>query len=310
MKKFIIYLSFLSLSFILILNYFMINSIKSVTGTTIKNTSYTNHITVSGEFISTDSENIMFSYPIYIKEVFVTANSNVTKNQALFSIDKEKMINMLEMYDTTGESEYSIQEINLLQEIVYASKDGIVGSLFYEEDDLVMPNSTILTISKHSDIMAKFTVNQSDFGKISIGDKVYITSIAFSDIKYEGEISDETAVIYEEVNALGSKVMIDIFADVYNLDNKSADGLQITARIESENIENINILEYEYINQDENGEFVYIIDNGNAKKAYIISGVETEIGQEILNDFPKDTIFIKGDIKEFDKVVLSNATKD
>ncbi len=306
MKKFIIYLSFLSLVFILSVNTLQINRIKEVTGTQLQNVDYKSYINVSGEFISTDSETIMFSYPIYIDEIFIKSNSSVMKNQALFSIDKDKMIDMLEQYGSMQNEEYDINEINLLPSIVYAGKDGVVGSFFYKENDLVMADTAILTISAYDDLLAKFTVSQTDFGKISVGDKVYINSIAFSDIEYRGEISDETAIIYEEVTALGSKVMIDVFADVYNLDNKSCEGLQVIAKIENENIRNINILEYEYINQDENGEFVYILKNGMAVKEYIISGIETENGLEILNNFPENTIFIKGEISEFDKVVLVN----
>ncbi len=306
MKKLYSYLCLISLGFILVLNIYHMNNIKKVNGTNLKNIDYTNYLNVTGEFINADSEEIMFSYPIYIKEVFVKENSNVLKNQALFSIDKEKMQEMLSEYNYTNTPENLANEISVLPETVYSNSEGYITGLNIENDKLMMANTKLLSISKTNNMLAKFTVSQSDFGKISVGDKVYITSLAFKDKVYEGEINSETAIIYEEVSALGSNVSIDIFADIYNIDEKIADGLQLTARIEETSSVNINILEYEYINQDENGEFVYILKDGIAKKEYIISGIETQEGIEILNDFNVNTIFINGDIQEFDRVVIVN----
>ncbi len=304
MKKITIYLSCLSLIFIFSFTIFSINDIKKVYGTKLETTNYTNFINVTGEFTSTDSEEIIFSHPIYVKEVFIDINSDIKLNQPLFSIDKEKMLEMAQDYNYMQSDTDLNDEINLLSDIIYSNSDGYISSINIKNGDIIMANTQVLKISAYDDLIAKFTVSQSDFGKISVGDIAYINSLAFSDIDYIGKISDKTAIVYEEVSVLGSKVLVDIFADISNLDNKAAEGLQLTAKIESDNLNNINILSYDYINQDENGEFVFILKDGVAYKEYIITGVETESGQEILNDFSSDTIFIKGDIKEFDKVVL------
>ena len=300
-------------------SYLNIKDIKYAQGSHIQNKTYTDYINVSGEFENTDTENIKLSYPVCIKELYVKENSVVNKGQCLFSIDKKKMISFLnkefsdedlkriDMKDISGFSNqsFSNETIYNLPDNIYASDDGIISELNIYNGCITPANKTLLTISKSDEVMAKFTVSQLDFGKIGVGDKVDITPVAFSNVTYNGNISPSSAIIKQQLTALGSKVMIDIFADIKNIDSRVCDGLQINGKIIKQENLNIKALEHKYIYQDEKSQYVYTLDNGKANKEYIETGIETQDYIQVLSDFPEGTIFLSGNIDDNDRIILS-----
>ena len=95
MKKIILCISALTLSIVLTLSGVNLSDIKTVSASRLQKITYTPQINVSGELVSTDNIDISMSYPLYIKDVYVKENSYVNIGQALFSIDKEKMMEII-----------------------------------------------------------------------------------------------------------------------------------------------------------------------------------------------------------------------
>ncbi len=295
---------------------FQLNKIDVVAATKIQKTEYNEYITTSGEFESSEATEIILSYPICIKEVFVKENRFVNQGQALFSMDIERMksiaagnidSDLLQMISTQENviNDDNLKFISNVPEIVYASDNGVVSQLNIYPGAVMLQNSPILTISHSGDIVARFTLTQQDYGKISVGDRVEIIPVAYSNVEYKGNISDKTAVITKRNTAFGNKVTVEVFADINNRDSKISEGLQINGKIKSGETQYINALDYSYINRDEAGEYVYILKNGLPEKAYVKTGVETENFIEILTSFPENTIFLKGHIKEGNRVIIS-----
>ena len=97
-----------------------------------------------------------------------------------------------------------------------------------------------------------------------------------------------------------------MYADITNIDSVVSDGLQINGIIYTDTSSQIKTLDFTYINQDEDGQYVYILDNGKALKEYVETGIETNTETQILTYFNPGTIFIKGDIEEGDRIILIN----
>ena len=91
----------------------------------------------------------------------------------------------------------------------------------------------------------------------------------------------------------GSKNVVDIFAEIDGCDDYITGGLQFTGVVVSPEKNSIYTLPYEYINQDDNGEYVNIYTNNQISKQYIETGIETEEYVEIKTQLPLNTIFIK-----------------
>lgn len=318
MKKYIYLALIIGFLYITYINT-NIAGIKTVKATLLKTMEYAEYLNVSGEFENIDKTYIMLSYPVYIKDVFVKENSFINKGQAIFSIDKEKMAEVLagktdsnllqqiEYNDLSQLADLKSSSVDIINipDIIYASSDGIVTQINICPGSVVMANQQ-LAVLRHSDnIMAKFTLSQLDYGKINIGDNVDIVPIAFQNSHYKGIISPQNAVVKKQNTAVGSKVVVDVFASISQPDKKVSDGLQINGTIQRGDKKTIKTLDYSFINQDDNGQYVFVLDNGFAKKVYIDTGIETENCTEVKTEFTEDTVFIMNDsLKHGDRVIL------
>lgn len=320
MKKFSVIFSALLMILILLSVIKSASDIKIVTGSKINRTVYSPVINVTGEFVNTEKNYILFSLPLCIKDVYVKENSYVNKGQALFSIDKKKMTDILtgempldlsSLLDSvdinrlkTIKTNFDSDNIINLPDTVYASEKGIVSSLNITAGGFTLPNQRLIEITCTDDIRAKFTLSQADYGKIEIGDTVTIKPIAFSGVSYNGIITDDNAVIKKQNSVVGSKTVVEVFASVLQPDAIIADGLQLTGTVNCGPDTELSVLDYKYINQDENGEYVFVFNNGFAEKVYIETGVETTDYAQVLTCFDDDTIFLCGDIGAQDRVIV------
>lgn len=306
---------------LVVVNY-SLSGIKFAQGCVGVQMEYVPTVNTSGEFTSQGKTDIILSYPVYVDEVFVTENRTVSKGQALFSIDKEKMIELMgadkqeqsealsgfsyeEITSASAVTDYSRSGLYALPDIVYSPDDGYISRLNIYDGCIMLSGKPLLSVSKTDDIVAKFTLSQMDYGKISVGDKVNITSVAFDDAEYIGKISGQSAVVRKQTTAMGSKVVVDVFATLDNPDSRVSSGFQVNARIESGRPMSIFAVEYKYIHQDDKGEYVLVLNNGTASKVYITTGVEAQDYTQIIGDFDEDTVFLYGDIQEGDRVILS-----
>ncbi len=295
-----------------------INDIQTVSYTNIVKIPHCEFINAGGEFESTAQTSVVLSYPVCIKDVYVQPNRYVNRGQALFSLDLDKMsrvaagnidreiLNSVDYKDLSGlkSAEKNI-DLSRIQETVYAPEAGFITEMNIYPGAVALQNKHLIKISHTDEIIARFSLTQKDYGKVKIGDKVEINSVAFSDNSYYGKISDKNAVVRKQTSAAGNKVVVDVFAHIENPDKNISAGLQINGKIQSGEEKTIKAIDYTFINQDDKGEFVYILYRGTAKKVYIETGTETENHTELLTPFRMDTVFLSGNIKEGSRVILS-----
>ena len=320
MKKIISYVSVTAVLAMFLWINVNLSDIKTVTAGVVEKREYVQQLNVCGEFRAKDKIEISMSYPLFIKEVYVSENSYVNIGQALFSIDKEMMMKIINGEAQVDLSVFSsnpqmlkylsngqgVVSVDTLPEIVYATTNGTITGVNIAAGTLSMPDTPLLTIGRSDQVVAKFSLSQHDYGKISVGDSVKITPIAFSNTKYNGIITNDNAVIKKISTLNGNNVVVDVFAHITNADAKVADGLQINGVVDIGQPKTINVIDYTFINQDEKGQYVLIFDKGKARKIYVETGLETQSFTEIITCFDENTVFVKGDIKEGDRIILGS----
>lgn len=298
-----------------------LGNIKFVQASKMQQINHISTVNVTGEFKNSDETYIRLSAPVCIKDVFVKENSYVNRGQALFSIDKAKMVSLLtggitdELLSSVTDTDltrlksrynsFTENSIFNLPDTVYAGENGIISRITVFPGGIALPNQDLMVINHTDDIVAKFTLSQLDYGKIAIGDKVEINPLAFSNVTYTGTITDDNAVIKKQGSLTGNKTVIDVFAKIENADKKVAAGLQINGVIYCGQEQTINALEYNYIYQDNKTQYVYVLENGRAVRKDIETGTETNEYTQVLTQFSDNTIFLCGDITDGDRVIIS-----
>jgi len=175
---------------------------------------------------------------------------------------------------------------------IYASGSGVVKNLTIAEGSVVLSDEQICIIESDDDMLVKLTINQEDYSRVAVGDKVSFSPDIAPERIYTATLNKKTAQIRKEKTLTGNKTVVDVFADIDTIDDYIISGLEISGTI-IKPFREILTLPYEYIGQDENGEYVKILINGSTVKKYVETGTEMEGSVEILTDFDKKTLFIK-----------------
>lgn len=302
MKKFCLLSVILIIIFAAVPFFYSVN-VNTQTATQFIYTYATDSLEVRGVVEPSEYSVISLSYPIYVKECFVSENSLVNKGQLMFTLDIDKMKEALESYGAS--SGFNKNDISAIQEKVYATQTGTVKELAAYEGALIMAEENLCIIQTSQSPMLKITINQEDYQKISVGDSLEFNTVISPQKTYYGTIIDKTAVIRKEASLSGSKTVIDIYAQINNPDEYITQGVEFTGKIVKENDTLVKTLPYEYINQDENGEYVTTFSSGKVNKIYIETGKEFEETVEILTEFDNNTVFLENNSSLNGSVLLN-----
>jgi len=308
MRRIWAYNCLLIITLILALPFFTLKNIEIVEATYLTETEYYPAVEVNGTIENGKTIPVSLSYPVFIKEQFVFENDFVNKGQLLFTLDTEKMKSVVKANDLPVYSEaYSSLDKSVFMNIsdkIYASESGYITQIAANEGSVVLSDENLCVINTEDDLMLKITINQEDYSKISVGDRLEFSPLIMPLSVYCGQICNKPATIRKQSGLTGSKTVVDIYATIDNVDEKLVDGLQFSGKVYKNNQNTIMILPYEYINQDDDGEYLNIYSANDVQKVYVETGIENKEYIEILTPFEKDTIFLKNDYKGKNKIMI------
>ena len=296
MRRIWAYNCLLIMTFILAVPFFTLKNIEIVEATYLAETEYYPTVEVNGTIESGKAIPVSLSYPVFIKEQFVFENDFVNKGQLLFTLDTEKMKSVVKANDLPAYSEaYSSLDKSVFMSIsdkIYASESGYITQIAANEGSVVLSDENLCVINTEDDLMLKITINQEDYSKIYVGDRLEFSPLIMPLSVYGGQICNKPATIRKQSGLTGSKTVVDIYATIDNVDEKLVDGLQFSGKVYKNNQNTIMILPYEYINQDDDGEYLNIYSANGVQKVYVETGIENKEYIEILTPFEKDTVFL------------------
>lgn len=272
-------------------------NIKSTDAIQLEKTNYQQTINVSGTVDTENKTEIKLSYPIIIDKCYINNNDYVNKGQLLFTLDIEKMksyvkSNDLTQYFQTNNSFIKADIFDISKEI-FATSSGTISELSAFSGDIVLSEEILCVINKDDSLILKITINQDDYQNINVGDTVTFSPTITPGKKYQATICDTPASIRKESSISGTKTVIDIFAVIDNPDDCLVSGLQFSGTVKKPHQETIYTLPYEFINQDEQGEYVNLYSDGHTSKIYIDTGIEIDDKVQIITKFNDNSIFLK-----------------
>ena len=308
MHKIWTYICLLTMIFIFAVPIFSLNDIEIVEATYLTEVEYCPSVEVNGTIESGESIPISLSYPAFIKEQFVFENDFVNKGQLLFTLDTEKMKSAVKQNSLTvyNEADSSMDKsvFMSISDKIYATESGYVTHISANEGSIVLSNENLCVINTQDDLTLKITINQDDYSKISVGDTLEFSPLIMPLSVYYGQVCSKPATIRKQNSLTGSKTFVDIYATINNNDEKLVDGLQFSGKIYKNTKATIMTLPYEYINQDDEGEYLNIYSANGVQKVYIETGTENKEYIEILTPFEKDTVFLKNDYSGKNKILI------
>lgn len=167
-----------------------------------------------------------------------------------------------------------------------------------EHVDTVSLSGTIMRNFTKEETYVQTYVAEQDISRVEIGQTAEITGDAFPGTVYIGtvdRISDKASKVQfgnVQKTAVEVKIKIDSPDDILK------QGYTASVKLITSEPSTMSLVPYEAVNQDDNGEYVYILRDGKAEKLYVETGAELSGGIEL-----KTTVYDSEKIITVDELV-------
>jgi len=285
-------------------------------------TGYTRSVNCAGEIVEQNREDVYLSLPIIASEVRFSVGDYVNQGDVIAVIDKAATATALISAYTSGVNDMvydailnlpkdelsdalavfgnSVSLSDNLKNIPNYIRAGISGTLTSLNISCNKPTTaytSIATIVDDSTLVAKVSVNEENIDSIVVGASAVLTGSAFSDEKYDAYVSKIYPSAYKKYNSLVSETVVDVIVTPASSDHKLKSGYTTKANIIIEQVDYAITIPYEAVMQDENNkEYVYVLENSRAVKRYITTGLELSKGFEILDGIDITELVIKNPV--------------
>lgn len=208
-------------------------------------------------------------------------------NSSTAKITAGQYKNMEIQEDLAELANLSAQElVELGRQGIHAAFNGVISDVQSAEGTAAMQGGALFTLVSNSDVSVKLEIPSGDFDKLKIGRKA---SIKIGEYSYQGTLTsiDKIATTNLKGNpVIGAKVHID------NPDENIYIGVSAKVTLSVAESKNVLCLSNEVVNTGTDGDFVYVIRNGEVKKQVVELGISSN-----------SMIEIKSGLKEGDEVV-------
>lgn len=171
---------------------------------------------------------------------------------------------------------------------IHADFNGVISNVQSAEGTAAMQGAALFTLVSNSDVSVKLEIPSGDFDKLKIGNKA---NIKIGEYTYKGTLTsiDKIATTNLKGNpVIGAKVHID------NPDENIYIGVSGKVTLSVAESKNVLCLSNEVVNTGTDGDFVYVIRDGEVKKQVVELGIASN-----------SMVEIKSGLKEGDEVITA-----
>lgn len=167
-----------------------------------------------------------------------------------------------------------------------------------EHVDTVSLSGTIMRNFTKEETYVQTYVAEQDISRVEIGQTAEITGDAFPGTVYIGTVDriSDTASKVQFGNV--QKTAVEVKIKIDSPDDILKQGYTASVKLITSEPSTMSLVPYEAVNQDNNGEYVYILRDGKAEKLYVETGAELSGGIEL-----KTTVYDSEKIITVDELV-------
>lgn len=167
-----------------------------------------------------------------------------------------------------------------------------------EHVDTVSLSGTIMRNFTKEETYVQTYVSEQDISRVEIGQTAEITGDAFPGTVYSGTVDRISDTASKVPFGNVQKTAVEVKIKIDSPDDILKQGYTASVKLITSEPSTMNLVPYEAVNQDDNGEYVYILKEGKAEKLYIETGAELSGGIEL-----KTTVYDNEKIITVDELV-------
>ncbi len=257
---------------------------KPVTLMTIEPQTVQQTVKCTGKVEASESRAVYVEIPCVAKKIYVKEGQTVKRGDVLFSVDEEATRQALSQL--AGSLTNGVTDITDTQ--VTAPVSGVVTSLSVRTGEITDHTQPCAVIASGEGKQIEVAIRERFLPQVQIGQKVIVTGVAFSKEQYLGTLTSLATSAHQEYIGTVSETVVDA---VVSLDEGEADdslrtGLNAQAAIVTHIDEDVLLVPYDCLTQNEQGEDCVYVYRGN--------GIAEQRSIEVAAEYADGVLVVSG----------------
>lgn len=246
---------------------------------------YSESVNTSGTLCYIGQGDVTSALPLVLSEFEVEEGDHVEVGDVIARVDRkasETFISSLGKVSQLAAATASLSTaMSLIPEEITADRSGTVISTA-GAGAAVESGTSIATIAGTDSLMLTSAVSELNIARIQPGQPVEFTLSAYPDDVFTGTVSKIAGSARSQYSGAVLETVVDVLISPDSTDPRLRSGLTADVRFQLSDPRKICVLPYNAIGQDEEGEYVYLLEDGAAVKHKIFTGAEFSDGTEVI----------------------------
>lgn len=247
---------------------------------------YSETVGGSGSFAYLGQREITSSLPLVISSYSVSMGDEIKVGDEIASVDRQSTASLIESMGQVTMLAIPASDLEtaiaMIPEKIYSDSTGRVISTA-PSGSAIPSGSSIASVAQSDSLCVMAAVSELDIAKIELGQKTRITLAAYPDEVFSGTVTDIAQMARNQYNGAVLETVVDIMVTPDAPDDRIMSGLSADVEIELSEPREICVVPYSAIGQDDEGEYVYVYENGCSVRRDIVTGAEFADGSEIIS---------------------------
>lgn len=246
---------------------------------------YSESVNTSGTLCYIGQGDVTSALPLVLSEFDVEEGDHVEVGDVIARVDRkasETFISSLGKVSQLAAATASLSTaMSLIPEEITADRSGTVISTA-GAGAAVESGTSIATIAGTDSLVLTSAVSELNIARIQPGQPVEFTLSAYPDDVFTGTVSKIAGSARSQYSGAVLETVVDVLISPDSDDPRLRSGLTADVRFQLSDPRKICVLPYNAIGQDEEGEYVYLLEDGAAVKHKIFTGAEFSDGTEVI----------------------------
>lgn len=246
---------------------------------------YSESVNTSGTLCYIGQGDVTSALPLVLSEFEVEEGDHVEVGDVIARVDRkasETFISSLGKVSQLAAATASLSTaMSLIPEEITADRSGTVISTA-GAGAAVESGTSIATIAGTDSLVLTSAVSELNIARIQPGQPVEFTLSAYPDDVFTGTVSKIAGSARSQYSGAVLETVVDVLISPDTTDPRLRSGLTADVRFQLSDPRKICVLPYNAIGQDEEGEYVYLLEHGAAVKHKIFTGAEFSDGTEVI----------------------------
>ena len=236
---------------------------------------YSESVNTSGTLCYIGQGDVTSALPLVLSEFEVEEGDHVEVGDVIARVDRkasETFISSLGKVSQLAAATASLSTaMSLIPEEITADRSGTVISTA-GAGAAVESGTSIATIAGTDSLVLTSAVSELNIARIQPGQPVEFTLSAYPDDVFTGTVSKIAGSARSQYSGAVLETVVDVLISPDTTDPRLRSGLTADVRFQLSDPRKICVLPYNAIGQDEEGEYVYLLEDGAAVKHKIFTG--------------------------------------